>query len=424
MGAYQAFSIPLQWLGSLLAVSAFIMFLYMGRTYRRFYFYPLFIILLLLFISTLGWWYWSTQIDFSMILPPGATTDYYVYIFLRYLQIFAFVSVYFLCVSFLRENGVIRLANMVIFFGVVASIYAIYVYIAQIYGLYEVPRNRIGTGGEEQSIIFTYAFHRAMGTFREPSHLAQWLVLPFFMTFMRRSYNYLGARITILLVILLTGSLTGILSVFAGYLLAMFVVFSLRTAFFRVINFAIVLSLAAYLFSILALPNEGGSVDILSVLLERLIPIISDGMEASNRAHVYEYVYHHSVPAIGYGFGNANLLVGDYMGIGLVGSFLSLYLNMIYSIGYFGIGIAIIFMIAPVFLLLYHRTADKNQLFVILGSYVGWLLIYSVLTEELSISFAIIYAMCMHYFRERLDQVSIDKPAVSVVVKSDPGYTN
>ena len=88
MGAYQVFSVPLQWLGSFLAVLSFILVLYKGGSFHKYYFYPLLLILVIIFISVAGWQYWSMYIDFADLLPPGATTDYYLFIFLRYLQYF------------------------------------------------------------------------------------------------------------------------------------------------------------------------------------------------------------------------------------------------------------------------------------------------------------------------------------------------
>ena len=171
--------------------------------------------------------------------------------------------------------------------------------------------------------------------------------------------------------------------------------------------------LAGCMFFLIASPNPGGSVDVITVLLDRTIPILQDGIEASNRWHVYEYVGKHSIPPIGYGFGHANLLIGEYLGLGLMGSFLSLYLNMLYSLGYLGFIFIIILLAAPVILLLRLRSADKDQLFVFLGSYIGWLLVYLVLTEELSISFAIIYGACIHYYRCNLEAVSDNKERYS-----------
>lgn len=413
MEAYEIFSIPLQWLGSLLAVLPFFILLYKGRAYNKIYLYPLLFILFLFFFSMLGWWFWSANISFEHLLPPGATTDYYLFISLRYLQYLVFIAVYFLGIDYLERNGLLRLASTVVICGIVVSIYAVYVYIAQIYGLPEIPRSRIGTGGEDQAVTFTYAFHRAMGSFREPSHLAQWLVLPFFMTYLAKSYWHLSARFMIIFVIMLTGSLTGILAIFIGHLFATLLAFPLHRALFSMVKFGMIIFLAGFLFALVALPNTGGSVDIFAVLIDRLVPILQDGMEASNRGHIYEYVSHHNVPPIGYGFGNANLLIGEYMGLGLVGSFLNLYLNMLYSLGYIGFLFAAVVLIAPLFFLLRFRATDRYRLFALLGAYIGWILIYSALTEELSISFAILYAACAHYFRSQLEAVSSTKPAIA-----------
>ena len=220
----------------------------------------------------------------------------------------------------------------------------------------------------------------------------------------------------IVFVIFLTGSLAGILAIFIGYLFAMLLAFPWHRALFSIVKFGTIIVLAGFLFSLFALPNEGGSVDILAVLIDRLIPILQDGMGASNRGHIYEYVSNHRIPLIGYGFGNANLLIGDYMGLGLVVSFLSFYLNMLYSLGYSGFLFAIILLIAPVFLLLRFRATDKDRLFVLLGAYFGWLLIYSGLTEELSISFAIMYGACVHYYRCQLETISLNRPTISAAV--------
>ena len=416
MGAYQIFSIPLQWLGSLLAVLSIVLVLYKERGFHKIYIYPLLFILIMFFISVLGWRFWSAYVDFAALLPKGATTSYYLFIFLRYFQYLVFIAVYIISLNHLNSNSFFSLAKIVVVGGVVISLYAIYVYVAQIYGLPEIPRGRIGTGGEEQSVTFTYAFHRAMGSFREPSHLAEWLVLPFFMTFWRKTYWNLSARITIVFVILLTGSLTGIIAVSIGYLFAILLVFQLRIALMNILKIGLVLLFSGYLFSIIVFPNEGGSADIFAVLLDRIIPILEDGLGASNRGHIYEYVTQHSIPLIGYGFGNANLLIGEYMGLGLMGSFLSFYLNMLYSLGYLGFLFAIIVLIAPVFLLLRFRAIDKDRLFVLLGAYFGWLLIYSGLTEELSISFAILYAACVHYYRCQLETISLNRSTISAAI--------
>ena len=78
--------------------------------------------------------------------------------------------------------------------GVLCAAMALYIYVAQLSGLPEPPRTRMGTGGDQQATTFTYAFHRAMGTFQEPGDLASWLVLPLFLSFLARGrYKNLGS---------------------------------------------------------------------------------------------------------------------------------------------------------------------------------------------------------------------------------------
>ena len=69
MGAYQIFSIPLQWLGSLLAVLSIVLVLYKERGFHKIYIYPLLFILIMFFISVLGWRFWSAYVDFAALLP-------------------------------------------------------------------------------------------------------------------------------------------------------------------------------------------------------------------------------------------------------------------------------------------------------------------------------------------------------------------
>ena len=92
--AYQIFSVPLQWIGSLLAILSFILFLVKDRTCHVLYLFPLLLVIALFFFSMLGWLFWSSRIEFEHLLPSGATTEYYQLISLRYLQYIVFVAVY------------------------------------------------------------------------------------------------------------------------------------------------------------------------------------------------------------------------------------------------------------------------------------------------------------------------------------------
>lgn len=398
LGAYQIFSIPLQWLGSGILLLPFLVLLYKGERYPTAALLPALLVMSLIVVSLFGWLIWGMSIDFPYLLPTDASTSYPVFTFLRYFQLIVFIVVYVLVLSFLKKNGLDRLAHIIVIGGVVAALYAIYVYAAHVYGLPEIPRTRMGTGGDEQSIIFAYAFHRALGSFREPSHLAEWLVVPFFMTFWGRGYGSLIARLLITFVLLLSGSLTGIVSVITAYFLSVTLIFPIWTAVVRLLTLALVVLFVGLMFSVFAYSYDGETVNIFAVLWERIYPLLEGGgLAASNRDYVYGYAASHSIPLLGYGFGNANILLSEYLGSGLVSSFLNLYLNMLYAVGYLGFIVVVVFLLFPLVWLLRLRRMDRYQLLSLSGSYIGWLLVYLVHSEELSVSFAILYGACIYY---------------------------
>lgn len=399
MGAYQVTGVPIQWMGGVLAVFLVLVPPASKLQYRREYLYPAIVLLLVSLFSLAGFLFWGSVTDFKSLLPVGSTTDYAGFIFLRYFQFIVFLAVYLISITFLERHGLERLGRLITVCGVLVATYALYVYVAQIVGFPEIPRNRLGTGGEQQAVYFSYAFHRAMGSFREPSHLAEWLVIPFFMTLLNNSIRYLAARILLMFVILLTGSLTGIVATIAGYMLSLLAVSPLRKAIPRLVTFVAILAVATALFRIFASPYLGGSADLWAIILERLSPIIREGgLGGSNRAYVYEFVAANPFPLIGYGLGNGNILFGDSLGLGLTASFLSLYVNMLYALGFAGVWTILVFLLVPVIALFRFKTGNLRYLRVLVGSYLAWLLIYSAHAEELSASFAILYAACIHYY--------------------------
>lgn len=399
MGAYQILSIPVQWLGSAISVIAVTVSFSISRRYQREEFYPLLLVLVMFVAALAGWLSWMPVVDFEEKLPQRATTTYFWFIFLRYFQILVFAAVYWLCIDYLKRNALNDLARLVIWAGLLVSAYALYVYVAQIGGLPEIPRNRMGTTGEQQAVSFSYAFHRAMGSFREPSHLAEWLVLPIFMTFISRSVWCLVARVALIAVVLLSGSMTGIAAIILGYVTSLFVVGTLWRAVTRGLVFLSSVLGAGLVFVMFVVPNPGGSVDILSVIDDRLRPILFEGgLLSSNRAYVYEFVSESAVPVFGYGFGNGNILFGSERGLGFVESFLSLYVNMLYALGYFGFVFFVLFLSIPIIGLIRCRRSSPFHVQALFGAYIAWLVVYAVHSEELSVSFAVLYAACVDYY--------------------------
>jgi hypothetical protein len=263
----------------------------------------------------------------------------------------------------------------------------------------------MGTGGEEQHVVFTYAFHRALGTFREPSHLAEWLLVPFFLGLLPHRARDLLWPMLIGLVVLLTGSLTGIGGAALGSGVAVAILNPLRfgtvkTAF----GLVFVLGISYVMFSLLAVSYGDGGVDLLQVVCDRVKPILEGGMGQSNRGPIYEYLESSPIPALGQGMGNATLCFSDYMGVDIVASFLSLYFNTLYSTGYVGFLLLCLYLLQPIWAMWRApRVASKHRRLVFLAAYCSWLVVYAVHAEELSIMFATVYAMTSHESRNPLD---------------------
>ena len=404
LSAYNFYSIPFTWIAAfgVVSITTFIIFS-KGRLIRLPFTLPLYLWLLWAAVITLiGVYVYGG----GVVMPPLSTTPYYLFVLLRLMAVVSCVSMIYLVYWLCRCGYKREVLNSLYILGVLVSCYAIYAYFAQIFGLPELPRNRLSTSGESsQKTHFTYAFHRAMGSFREPSHLAQWLLIPLFITFARvKSQANLITYISLIIVItalLLTGSLTGISSSILGFCIALIVskeVF--KSSIINLIRLIFVLGLSVFVFSAIAAPNQGGGIDLHNIIWNRMSPIIfsGDALAASNRSHVYEYVdYQKSIQYIGFGLGNANLDLTYYRGIDAIGSFLSLYLNVYFSTGLIGLIIFIIAILFPVYKL--WRVQSKkmtNDAFWFLTAYLSYLISYLGNLEELSIMFGLAFGILIY----------------------------
>lgn len=383
--------VPAPWIGLLLVLPlGFLFFLKVTELYRPLYI-PVFLILVWAVLFNITEW-----TDFEEIFPMQASTPYPVYIVLRYLSVVSFVACVAVVVRLCRTGGESRIIALVVNLGVAVSIYAIYVYFAQLYGWPELlPRSRIGTAGGEQATTFTYAFHRAMGSFREPSHLAEWLMVPFALSF-SKSLRYLEARkLLIGASILLTGSMTGIMSLAIGFIVANFVVF---------------MGVSAYRIDARTLTQLGGTLVLLFLLVfgtnwalngllfeaidSRSREIILGGVQESNRGYVYEYLSSIPFPIFGDGLGNANIAFSAGTGNSLITSFLSLYFNVLYSLGIFGLCVFVLLLGYPI----YHACrinmpGQRGFLFTLVWAYMAWLVAFAVDSEELTVMFGVAYGL-------------------------------
>lgn len=332
--------------------------------------------------------------DVAHLLPERATTSYFGYISLRFLNLIAFIAAMFCTYTVASLVSVERLSEDIAMIGVVVSLYAFYIYIAQISGWPEPPRTRVGTDGGTQTVVFSYAFHRAMGSFREPSHLAEWLVLPFFLSVNSRRHS-VAKSFVILAALLLTGSLTGTISVCVG-LAGTALVHLRRIASFiaKTYRLALPLAGAALIFTVVAKTGSGygGFVDTLWRRIEPLV--LESDVKKTNRDYVYRYYEEHRASIFGEGIGNANIIFTNRMHVDSTVSFLNLYVNTLFSLGYLGAMILAFVLLYPFWLRLMNwRSYANPALMMIWGAYFAWLTVFSAHSEELSPQFGMLYGL-------------------------------
>ena len=182
--SYEIFEIPLSWLGSfLLTFIVFIIFRKEEIKFNQLIFVCVFVGLL------------PTLFTFNNSLN---SQDEIIYILLR---IFSFISFAFTSFVISKSNyKEVVLASLKSTFYIVIFV-SLYLYIAQIFNLYEPFRNRPGTGilgFDQQNNFWISGSHRMVGTFREPVFLVS-ILFPIFLVIHFRNMNsikfYIGAAL-------------------------------------------------------------------------------------------------------------------------------------------------------------------------------------------------------------------------------------
>ena len=353
--------------------------------------------------------------DYASFLPVKATSSYLAYISLRFISLIIFVCTMTIAYWLLQKGFQRRLIRDLSLVGGFFSLVAIYIYFAQLYGWYEPPRTRMGTSGGEQSIIFSYAFHRAMGTFREPSHLAEWLILPMFASFACNERWAWLCRTTSMVALLLTGSLTGIVAIVGGLFISLF----LNRNFFRVGlvsvgRFILPIGMGMIAFSLIAVSRDHSSFSLTDTIWGRIEPMLSGGVESSDRSYVYDYFKKQNISFFGDGIGNSNLKFTHDMSIDATASFLNVFVNYLLSLGLIGTIIFCFFLIYPYLCRLMNPDSKSTSALFYLGSaYIAWIIAYMVHTEEPSFHFAILYALLIFGYRARLPRAVVPKRIVA-----------
>jgi len=403
LGAYCIINIPLEWL-SQAGFIAVIIFLFIDR---NLYFVPGSKILFSLF-------FWAIIVtavnvffkDYISLMPTLSTTSYPLFVCLRFIKLLSFIAAIYLIYWLLLKGKRHSVIKWTVIIGTVVSVIAVYYYFAWAYGLPTFLPNRLSTGGNIPTKfgIYTYAFHRAAGTFREPSHLAEWLVVPLFLSFIycKRKFNIYATIIGT--TILLTGSLTGIIGGIIGFIAAIIITNIFKLSNLKIFTRVIVLIfIVLVIFNVLVISYTAERIDIFEIINNRLSPILfKGGMMQSNREYVYKYISNNSLSLLfGSGLGNANILFSQYLNNNLICSFLSLYFNYLYSTGILGVILLCIFLFNPVIkVMLSKKIKQDSQIIFIIAPYISYLAMFAVHSEEFNIMFAIIYTLMIYEIRK------------------------
>ena len=163
--SYEIFEVPLSWLGSfLLTLIVFILYRKEEIKFNQL----IFVCVLVGLMPTL------LTLNYSFY-----SEDEIIYILLR---IFSFISFAFTSFVISKSNyKKVVLASLKSTFYI-AILFSLYLYIAQIFNLYEPFRNRPGTGilgFDQQNNFWISGSHRMVGTFREPVFLVS-ILFPIF----------------------------------------------------------------------------------------------------------------------------------------------------------------------------------------------------------------------------------------------------
>lgn len=520
LDAYSVAGVPLPWLAQVAAIGAALPLL-VSRPRRRppgFAWYLLFLcwtIALTVGAAALG--------SYGELMPPDSTTPYLLFVALRVMVLVSFASFLLLVWRLLelgRERELLRWTTLA---GTAVALVAIYVYFAHVNGWPELARTRMGTGGGEQNVRFTFEFHRALGTFREPSQLAVWLTIPLFasLAWSKRTLN--PAAIVMTAALLLSGSTTGLLAgaagTFAGILLGRpFQRDTLRRLIALVVSFAC----GAALFRAMVVPYDDPRIGVLAdapvtsvlhsskapqpafpivppaapvaratpaaaeapipapvaspsvaaapvaatpvatapvaatpvatapppsaggpplaeprrtapapppprsgfwdVLQRRARDLASKGLIAgTNRDYVMRFVVEEPPRLLGVGLGNANLLLTRSLRSPLVVSYLSLYLNVAYAAGLAGAALLLAFLAHPLAATLRRGRALAGAASLPrVAAYVAALVAFAGAVEELTLPFALAYALLAWHSRRDTDEPRAPRPG-GVVASRDLG---
>ena len=387
--AYVIAGVPLEWVGYLIPVGIVVGSVLLRRSLTV---VPglgaLGILVVYLMITTIvndvggSYWRWASDL---------LSTPYPIYQLLRVLRLLGFAAAIYVVARavYLEDSSDVR--NVVVGVGLVVSMAALYLYFAPIFDLPTPSRTRVGTGGGRQTVEFlSYPIQRALGTFREPSHLAVWLVVPFCLSLVSGGLLYGAATVLFATVVLLTGSMAGVFALLIATVVALILGAKEGRTRFIVRRGLATISVSVGLFSVFSITHAESVGTVMDLVAYRLEPILEGGIRASNRGYVLRYLLKDGVSLFGQGLGNANIAFTHSSfpsgGAGMVASLVSFYAYIVKSGGIVGLaGVIAVFLLPLHWWRRYDRDNREANMEVAIGAVAGhiaWMAIYVVVTEE------------------------------------------
>ena len=182
--SYEIFTVPLSWIGSFLLT--FIVFILYRKEETKFN-QLIFVCILLGLLPTL--------LSFTNFFY---SEDKLIYIFLRIFSFISFAFTSFVIAKSKYKKVILKSLKSTFY---IVIFFSLYLYVAQIFNLYEPFRNRPGTGVlgfDQQNNFWISGSHRMVGTFREPVFLVS-VLFPIFLVIHFKNMNsikfYVGAAL-------------------------------------------------------------------------------------------------------------------------------------------------------------------------------------------------------------------------------------
>lgn len=391
--AYTLSGVPCPWLGMFLAGPLIVVYALFSRLSAT----PgisLYLILLLWMLGNTA--IMNMYVDYANMMPALATTTYPTFLFLRGYSFFGFLFLSIVVYNYARSGSPQKLLDLIAILGVLVTAYAIYVLIAQRLSLPMLPKTRFGTGeggaiaGGESGYFGDsneqYLF-RTIGSFREPSFLGIWLVLPFFFSIAAAGGKLLNWRTVVIgLGILSTGSLTAAVAVVFAFIAALQLVKPLSKRGFQilaaVVAVACVLGVTInFVAQIYFITPDGYS--FADQYLLRLERIASGGVQHSNRSQAFDRFLNSEFTLAGLGMGNAHLEYSQRSHF--VVSFLSLYFHVWFAGGAIGLSILAIYLLLPLLGTVLRWRYNRFDDVWYVAAYLAWLVVFVVNDESLNV---------------------------------------